>query len=99
MSVLGFSNGKSLDNSPQANKGGHKGKTQVSCPTDPVCTNHPVPLGKLPFTSRPRLPLKPERGTQPYPTQHWRCLQLRPCRTKRPSSNCFQASYSPAYVR
>lgn len=45
MPVLGFSNGKSLDNSPQANKGGHKGDTRKAHLTR-VCTNHPCTLGQ-----------------------------------------------------
>lgn len=104
MPGLGFSTGKSLDSSPEANKGGHKRDTRKAHPTW-VCTNYPCNLGQAALHLQTSASsLKPERGAPAPPPPS---TEVPPARGPLPDEETeaqpcpprFQASYSPAYVR
>lgn len=99
MPGLGFSNRKSLDSSPEANKGGHKGDTRKAHPTR-VCTNYPCNLGQAALHLQTSASsLKPERGPQPHPHSALRCLQpVAPCRMKKPKLNLAHLASRPPTV-
>lgn len=102
MPGLGFSNGKSFDSGPEANKGGHKGDTRKAHLAQ-LCPDHPCNLGQgAPHLQTSTSSLKPQRGAPPPPRAEVppACGPLPDEETEaQPCPPRFQASYNPAYVR